>query len=59
MMQIKTFISTKATLLDEKVNEWLAANPNIEVKTISPYMSYTSIKDIGVYMVGCTITFTE
>lgn len=59
MYQIKSFISTKAELLDEKVNEWLAENPNIIPERIVPYMSYTSIKDKGAYMVGCTVIFLK
>lgn len=59
MMQIKTFISTKAGYLDEKVNKWLEEHPDIKVTSITPYISYTSIKDQGVYMIGCTIVYTE
>lgn len=57
MTQIKSFISTKAELLDEKVNQWLAENPDILWHDIIPYMSYASIKEKGAYMVGCTIIF--
>ena len=59
MTQIKTFISTKAELLDEKVNKWLEENSDIEWYEIKPYMSYASIKDKGAYMIGCTIIFTR
>lgn len=59
MTQIKSFVSTKADLLDEKVNKWLEENPNIAFHSIIPYMSYTSIKDKGAYMVGCTIIFRQ
>lgn len=57
MTQIKTFISTKAELLDEKVNKWLNENQDIEWFEIVPYMSYASIKDKGAYMIGCTIMY--
>lgn len=56
MTQIKTFISTKAELLDEKVNKWLKEN-NVDWYHIAPYMSYTTIKDKGAYMIGCTIIY--
>ena len=57
MTQIKSFITTKADYLDEKVNKWLEENPSIRWYDITPYMSYTSLKDKGSYMVGCTIIF--
>lgn len=57
MTQIKSFISTKAELLDEKVNKWLEEFPGIYWYEIVPYMSYTSLKDKGAYMIGITIIY--
>ena len=57
MAQIKSFVSTKADLLDEKVNKWLEENPDIIWYDIHPYLSYTSLRDKGAYMIGCTIIF--
>ncbi len=59
MTQIKTFITTKAEYLDEKVNKWFEENSPIVWYEITPYLSYTSIKDKGSYMVGCTIIFKK
>ncbi len=58
MIQIKSFISTKTSLLDEKVNKWLSENPDLFCwYDISPYMSYTAIGDKGSYMIGVTIFY--
>ena len=59
MTQIKSFITTKADFLDEKVNKWFEENSSIRWYEIIPYMSYTSLKDKGSYMVGCTIIYIK
>lgn len=57
MIQIKSFVSTKAELLDEKVNKWLEENEDIIWYDVHPYMSYTAIKDKGAYMIGVTVLY--
>ena len=57
MYQIKSFVSNKGELLDKKVNEWLEENKALEIIDIIPFMSYTSIKDKGVMMIGCMIQY--
>lgn len=57
MYQIKSFVSNKGELLDKKVNEWLEENKELEIIDIIPFMSYTSIKDKGVMMIGCMIKY--
>ena len=60
---VKFFVSTKADMLTLKVNAWLNemrsihgdgfdVNPNI-----MPFMSYTTIKDKGAYMIGCMVSY--
>jgi hypothetical protein len=58
--QIKTFISTKAELLDKKVNRWIREEESIAcILEIRPFLSYTTIRDIGAYMVGCTVEYLK
>lgn len=58
--KVKFFISTKAELATDKVNEWLEDNyDNIDVMSIQPFMSYTEMKDRGAYMIGCMVTYLD
>lgn len=58
--KVKFFITTKADLATDKVNKWLEDNDNhIDVIGIQPLLSYAEIKDTGVYMIGCMITYLE
>lgn len=56
--RVKFFVTTKADLATDKVNEWLEDNyDNISLINIKPFMSYTTIKDKGAYMIGCLIEY--
>ena len=58
--QIKTFISTKTELLDKKVNKWIREEESIVcILEIRPFLSYTTIKDKGAYMVGCMVEYVK
>ena len=58
--QIKTFISTKGELLDERVNKWMAEEESIAyILEVRPFLSYTTIKDKGAYMVGCMVEYVK
>ena len=63
IMQIKTFISTKGELVDERVNGWIAEESEkgsiVSIYDIKPFLSYTTIKDKGAYMVGCMIEYLK
>ena len=63
--RVKFFISTKAELLEEKVNNWIEEteknNQVVVIQAIEPIMSYTTIRskdrDTGAYMIGCMIHY--
>lgn len=55
--RVKFFVSTKAELLEEKVNKWLEEHEEVDVLSIQPFMSYSSIKDKGAYMIGCMLHY--
>lgn len=58
--KVKFFVTTKADLATDKVNEWLNEHENkIDVVSFQPFMSYTGLKDKGSYMIGCMITYLE
>ena len=56
--KVKFFVTTKADLATDKVNEWLEENyDKIDVISIQPFMSYTDIKEKGAYMIGCMVSY--
>ena len=63
--RVKFFISTKAELLEEKVNNWIEEteknNQAVVIQKFEPIMSYTTIRskdrDTGAYMIGCMIHY--
>lgn len=63
--KVKFFVSTKADLISDKVNDWinemLETNTYFYIKKIDPFMSYTSLpqkdKSVGAYMIGCMVHF--
>lgn len=56
--QVKFFVTTKADLATKKVNEWLDEHiDDIDVISITPFMSYTELKGNGGYMVGCMVEY--
>ena len=64
--KVKFFITTKAELATEKVNEWLEENEDaIDILDIKPFMSYTAIgeaqssRDRAAYMIGCMVMYLE
>lgn len=50
-------VSTKAELITDKVNEWMDKHPDVIIWNITPFMSYTAIKDKGAMMIGCMIEY--
>lgn len=58
--KVKFFVSTKADLATDKVNEWLEEHENeIDVVSFQPFMSYTGLNNKGAYMIGCMISYLE
>ena len=58
--KVKFFVSTKAELATEKVNEWLEENEDsIDILSFQPFMSYTNINNKGAYMIGCMVSYME
>lgn len=57
--RIKTFVSTKAELLDEKVNDFIATLPDDSYDISAPCISYTCINGKGAYMICCTVCYQE
>ena len=53
--RVKTFVSTRAELLDQKINDWIDDHPDdiFNFRLTPPSISYTSIKDKGAYMICC------
>lgn len=58
-MKTEFLVSTKAEFITEKVNKWIEDHSDDTIIDIIPFMSYTSIKDKGAYMIGCMIQYTE
>ena len=60
-LRVKFFVSTKAELITDKVNEWLASNEEhiYCIQKIEPFMSYTTVKDKGAMMIGCMVQYYE
>ena len=60
-MKTKFFITTKADLATEKVNQWLEENAaDIDIRDIRPFMSYTCIgASKGAYMIGCMVIYED
>ena len=58
--KVKFFVTTKADLATEKVNEWLEEHEDeIDVLSFQPFMSYTGLNNKGAYMIGCMISYIE
>ena len=56
--RVKTFVSTKAELLDQKINDWIDHSDDIfSFHLTQPSISYTSIKDKGAYMICCQVKY--
>lgn len=59
---VKFFVSTKADILTNKVNAWIVEMKkqygyDISIGEVTPFMSYTTIKDKGAYMIGCMVDY--
>ena len=57
--KVEFLVSTSATQITEKVNKWMEDNPEKDVFSIIPFMSYTTIKDKGAMMIGCMIQYYD
>lgn len=60
--KVEYFITTRADLLTKYVNDFIKAlrntyGDNVSVGEIKPFMSYTSIKDKGAYMIGAQVEY--
>lgn len=54
----KTFVTTKAELLDEYINKWIDESDNIVSFHLTPIsISYTTINNKGAYMIAQQIRY--
>lgn len=64
VLRTKTFVSTKAELLDERVNEFIETLNPINNIQIQPFLSTTSVGNpsrglSAAYFVGCQILYYD
>lgn len=60
--KVEYFITTRADLLTKYVNDFIKTlrdtyGDDATVGEIKPFMSYTSIKDKGAYMIGAQVEY--